>query len=261
MLNKDDILTETLQNNVFVLNTNKENAFIFTLSDLHIGLGNQKYIKAIIDFISSLDNAYVILGGDLLDNPIKSSPASPLEDYLTPQQQIDKAVELLTPIKHKIVAIIEGNHEKRTEKETYISITQMLSTLLGIPNTYKRELAIGYITLNENCYVYVDLHKHRKTKNYYAFYNADILVLEHTHEYNYTEKPIIFHNKYTKKPSVRTVYEINNGSALAFPHYAKYAGYSIQSIGTYVVELSGKQRNIKVWKDVDLINAIERGYH
>lgn len=261
MLIKEEFLTETLQNNVFVVNSNNSNAYIFTLSDLHIGLGNQKYIKSIIDFIKDIDNAYVVIGGDLLDNPIKNSPASPLEDYLAPQDQINKAVELLKPIKNKIVAIIEGNHEKRTEKDCYISITQMLATLLGIPETYKRELAIGYITLNDNCYVYVDLHKHRKTRNYYSFYNADVLILEHTHEYNYIEKPIIFHNRYTKKPSVRTVYEINNGSALAFPHYAKHAGYSMQSIGTYIVELSGKQRNIKIWKDVDLIEAIERGYH
>ena len=35
----------------------------------------------------------------------------------------------------------------------------------------------------------------------------------------------------------------------------------MQSIGTYIVELSGKTRNIKVWKDVDLINAIKRGYN
>lgn len=260
MINKDEILTETLQSNVFTVNSEKSNAYVFTLSDLHIGLGNKKYIKAIIDFIKEINNAYVIIGGDLLDNPTKSSPASPLEDYLTPQEQLTKAVELLTPIKDKIVAIIEGNHEKRTEKESYISITQMVATLLGIPNAYKRELAIGYFTLNENCYVYVDLHKHRKTNNHYSFYNADVLVLEHTHEYNYKEKPIVFHNKYTKKPSIRTTYEINNGSALAFPHYAKHAGYSMQSIGTYIVELSGKQRNIKVWKDVDLIEAIERGY-
>ena len=261
MINKDNILAETLQSNVFTVNNNSSNAYIFTLSDLHIGLGNQKYIKSIIEFIKNLENSYVILGGDLLDNPVKNSPASPLEDYLNPQEQINKAVELLTPIKEKIVAIIEGNHEKRTEKECYISITQMLATLLGIPNTYKRELAIGYITLNENCYVYVDIHKHRKTKNYYSFYNAEVLVLEHTHEFSYIEKPVIFHNKFTKKPSVRTIYEINNGSALAFPHYAKHAGYSIQPIGTYIVELSGKQRNIKIWKDVDLINAIERGYN
>ena len=261
MLNKDEILTETLQSNVFTVTCNKSNAYIFTLSDLHIGLGNQKYIKAIIDFIKTFNNAYVVIGGDLLDNPTKASPASPLEDYLNPQDQLNKAVELLTPIKDKIVAIIEGNHEKRTENECYISITQMFATLLGIPDKYKREFAIGYFTLNENCYVYVDLHKHRKTKNYYSFFNADILVMEHTHEYNFTEKPVVFHNKYTKKPSIRTVYEINNGSALAYPHYAKYAGYSMQSIGTYIVELSGKTRNIKVWKDVDLINAIKRGYN
>ena len=261
MIDKEMMLKESLNNNVFSVTTDLDNAYIFTLSDLHIGMGNLNYIKEIVKFIKKLDNAYVIVGGDLLDNPTRNSLGCVLENYLAPQEQITEAVKILEPIKDKIVAIIEGNHEKRTEKDSYISITQMVATLLGIPHTYKRELAIGYFTINRNCYVYVDLHKHRKTKNYYNFYNADILVLEHTHEYNFTETPIIYHNKYAKQPSVRMTYTINNGSALAFPHYAKFAGYSMQNIGTYVVEVSGgKKRNIKVWKDVDLIEAIERGY-
>lgn len=260
VIDKETMLKDSLSNNVFSVSADLDNAFIFTLSDLHIGMGNLNYIKEIVKFIKKLDNAYVIIGGDLLDNPTRNSLGNVLENYMTPQEQITEAVKLLEPIKSKIVAIIEGNHEKRTEKDCYISITQMIATMLGIPETYKRELAIGYFTFNKNCYVYVDLHKHRKTKNYYNFYNADILVLEHTHEYNYTETPIIFHNRYTKQPTVRTTYTINNGSALAFPHYAKFAGYSMQSIGTYVVEVSGTKRNIKVWKDVDLIEATERGY-
>ena len=260
MIDKETILKDSLSNNVFSVSEDLDNAFIFTLSDLHIGMGNINYIREIVKFIEKLDNAYVIVGGDLLDNPTRNSLGSVLENYMSPQEQIAMAVKLLEPIKSKIVAIIEGNHEKRTEKDCYISITQMIATMLGIPETYKRELAIGYFTFNKNCYVYVDLHKHRKTKNYYNFYNADILVLEHTHEFNYTEAPIVFHNRYTKQPTVRIAYTINNGSALAFPHYAKFAGYSMQSIGTYVVEVSGTKRNIKVWKDVDLIEAIERGY-
>ena len=261
MLDKEELLSSTLQNNVFSVRVDKDNAFIFTLSDLHIGLGNLDYIKDIIKFISNIDNAYVVIGGDLTNNSIKNSLGSVLEEYVSGSDQVKMAVELLTPIKDKILAMIEGNHEKRTQEAAYISITQMIATMLGIPDRYKQELAIGYISVgDDNCYTYVDLHKHRKTKNYYDFYNADCLVLEHTHEYSFTEKPVIFHNKYTKKPSIRNTYVINNGSALAFPSYAKKAGYSVQTIGTYIIELSGKKRNIKVWKDTDLIDAMNRGY-
>ena len=261
MLDKEELLSSTLQNNVFSVRVDKDNAFIFTLSDLHIGLGNLDYIKDIIKFISNIDNAYVVIGGDLTNNSIKNSLGSVLEEYVSGGDQVKLAVELLTPIKDKILAMIEGNHEKRTQEAAYISITQMIATMLGIPDRYKQELAIGYISVGaDNCYTYVDLHKHRKTKNYYDFYNADCLVLEHTHEYSFTEKPVIFHNKYTKKPSIRNTYVINNGSALAFPSYAKKSGYSVQTIGTYIIELSGKKRNIKVWKDTDLIDAMNRGY-
>jgi len=261
LLDNEEILSETLQKNVFNIKIDRENAFIFTLSDLHIGLGNLSYIKDIINFIYSIDNAYVVIGGDLTDNVIHGSKGSILENYCPPQEQIKLAVELLTPIKDKILVLIEGNHEARTQDAAYISITQMIATLLGIPDRYKKEMAIGYINVgNDNCYTYADLHKHRKTKNYYDFYNVECLILEHTHEFNFVEKPFVFHNKYTKKPSIRFRYEINNGSALAFPSYAKKAGYSIQPIGTYVIELSGKKRNIKIWKDTDLYDAIERGY-
>ena len=174
MLDKEELLSNTLQNNVFSVRVDKDNAFIFTLSDLHIGLGNLDYIKDIIKFISNIDNAYVIVGGDLTNNSIKNSLGSVLEEYVSGSDQVKMAVELLTSIKDKILAMIEGNHEKRTQEAAYISITQMIATMLGIPDKYKQELAIGYISVGaDNCYTYVDLHKHRKTKNYYDFYNAD----------------------------------------------------------------------------------------
>lgn len=261
MFNKEEILSETLLKNVFDIRIETDNAFIFTISDAHLGMGNLCYIKDMINFIKKTPNSYVVLGGDIFENAIRLSRGDIRECYAPPQKQLEMAVELFTPIKDKILALIEGNHEKRTEDAAYISLTQMLATMLGIPTKYKYELAIGYISVgNDNCYTYVDLHKHKKTKNYYDFYNANILILEHTHELSYTEKPVIFHNKYTKKPSIRINYVINNGTALAFASYAKKEGYAIQNLGSYVVELSGKKRNIKVWRDSDLYDAIERGY-
>lgn len=263
MIDKDSILSETIEKNVFNVRLECDNAFVFTLSDLHIGLGSRQYIEAIVKFILSIPNAYVVVGGDLIDNPIKNSKGSVLECYADPQEQIKLAVEILKPLvdDKRILAIIgSGNHEDRTMKEAYISVTQIIATMLGISDLYVSEFAIGYITVNDNCYTYCNLHKHKKTKNYYSYFNVECLILEHTHEYSYEEKPVIYHNKFTKKPSVRSSYIINNGSALALPHYAKMAGYAMQQIGTYVLELSGGKRGIKIWRDIDLYDAINRGY-
>lgn len=263
MLNKEQILSKTIQKNVFTARIDNDKAFIVTLSDLHIGTGNLEYIREIVNFILSIEHCYVIIGGDLVNNTTRSSKGTVLEEYASGQEQIKLAVDLLKPLadNKRVLCICDsGNHEARTKQESFISITQIIATMMGIPEKCISDFAIGYINIKDICYIYANIHKHRKTNNYYSYLNADILYLEHTHEFNFKEKIVVFHNKYTKKPSFRSVYEINNGSALAFPSYAKLAGYSPQIIGTYITELSGKDRNIIIWKDIDLITAIKNGY-
>lgn len=259
-MNGQEILTQSIQQNIFKVRK-EEDTFLFTLSDLHIGMGNLDYIKQIVKFIEGLDNALLVIGGDLIDNPTRTSKGSVIECYATPQEQIQLAVQTLKPIKDKIVAIIySGNHEDRTMKDSYISITQIIATMLEVPDKYVKDFAIGYVDIGKNCYIYGNIHKHRKSIDYYSYMNVDILVQEHTHELNYQEKPVMFHNKYTKDTSIRTNYIINNGSAMAFASYAKRAGYKMQPIGTYVVELLSKERRIIVWRDTDLYMALQNGY-
>lgn len=259
-MNPEKLLTESIEKNTFKYR-GENDEFIFTLSDLHIGHGSKEYVKDIVDFIKSIPNSKVIIGGDVVNNTTKSSKGDVLEEYATGQEQILLAVELLKPIKDKIICIIDsGNHEDRTMKECYISITQMIATLLEIPDKYVKDFAIGYLDIGDNTYIYGNLHKHRKNKDYYAYMNTDILIFEHTHELSYQEFPILYHNKYTKKTSVRTNYVINNGSTMAFPSYAKRAGYKMQQMGTYVLELFAKERRIIIWRDIDLMMALQNGY-
>jgi hypothetical protein len=259
-VNSEKYLTESIEKNTFRMKEESD-TLLFTLSDLHIGQGNREYITEIIEFIKSLPNAKVIIGGDLLNNTTKGSKGNVLEEYATGQEQVMLAVQMLKPIRDKIVCIIDsGNHENRTQKECYISLTQMIATMLEIPEKYVSDFAIGYLDIGDNTYIYGNLHKHRKNKDYYAYMNTDILIFEHTHELSYQEYPVLFHNKYTKKSSVRCSYVINNGSTMSFPSYAKRAGYKMQSMGTYVVELIAKERRIIIWRDVDLFTAIENGY-
>jgi len=263
MIDKEEILSSKIEENIFSARINADKAFIVTLSDLHIGLGDRSYIKSIIDFILSVPNMYVVLGGDCINNTTRTSKGCVLEEYSTGQEQINMVIEYMKPLvsDNRIIAICGGgNHEHRSYEDCFISIPQMIATLLGIPNLYTADIAIGYINVNKICYMYGVIHKHRKTKNFYDYMNMDILILEHTHELNIREKLVFEHNKFAKKTSIRTVYEVDNGSALAMPSYAKFSGYRGLPIGCYITELSGQKRDITIWKDVDLFKAIENGY-
>ena len=263
MISKEKILSEKLIKNTFKLKVEADRIFLVTLSDLHIGMGDRNYIKEIINVILSIPNMYVILGGDSINNTTKTSKGNVLEEYATGQEQVNMLVEYMKPLVNnkRIIAICGGgNHEQRSYNDCFISIPEMVATLLGVPNLYVDDMAIGYINVNDICYMYGVIHKHKKTKNYYDHMNMDILVMEHTHELNIREKIVLEHNKFAKKTSIKTVYELDNGSALALPSYAKLNGYRPLPIGCYITELSGKKRDITIWKDSDLCKAIENGY-
>lgn len=264
MFDNDKVLSDKLKENTFSKRIESDRAFVVTLSDLHVGMGDKNYIQYIVDFILSIPNMYVVIGGDAINNTTRNSKGCVLEEYATGQEQIQLLVDYLKPLSenNRILAVCGGgNHERRSYEDCYISIPQIIATLLGVPNLYTADIAIGYINVRKVCYMYGVIHKHRKTNNYYEHMNMDILVKEHTHELNFKEKLVFEHNKIAKASSLKTVYELDNGSALALPSYAKFNGYRPLPIGCYIAELSGISRNIIIWKDSDLCRAIENGYN
>lgn len=87
--------------------------------DLHIGAAEfmerewQTYKRAILDD----PNAYVIIGGDMINNGIKSSVTGPYNETMRPREQKRVLMEELTPLRDKIICGVSGNHEFRNDKE------------------------------------------------------------------------------------------------------------------------------------------------
>ncbi|HWY33257.1 MAG TPA: hypothetical protein VNX68_01345, partial [Nitrosopumilaceae archaeon] len=76
----------------------------------------------------------IVLGGDLINNGMVFGTkhiGSIWDDKYTPQQQMDIAVEKLTPVKDQIDAIISGNHGGRTQKLTSIDPERWIAKALG----------------------------------------------------------------------------------------------------------------------------------
>ena len=251
-MKSNKILTDRIRQNVFTASTEGD-MYLFTLSDMHIGLGNLEYINHILDMVKKLPNAVVCIGSDVVDNPTRNSKGSVIECYLNPQEQIEKAVELLLPIKDKVALILDaGNHENRTMNESYISITQMIATLMGITDKYRKDFAIGYLGAGENWYTSCTYHQHRRDQVLMSTMNTDLLILEHTHKLEFLEQLKVEHNKFTKEPTVRSSYIVHNGSMMSYAGYAARGGYPMQTMGTYVIQLSSKRdRQITIWRDED----------
>jgi UDP-2,3-diacylglucosamine pyrophosphatase LpxH len=108
---------------------------VLVISDLHFGnpYCSVKHFLRTIEFIKNNDNVYCFLNGDLLESVTKSSKGDVYTQKLTPQEQRDAVIEMLKPIKDKVLGATQGNHEIRIYNETGIDLTQDIASKLEIP--------------------------------------------------------------------------------------------------------------------------------
>ena len=106
---------------------------IVFMGDFH--LGNEKcdlkLIKAKINKIKHMNNTFIYLTGDLIENAINNVGIE--EQYLSVTYQLKQLKEILAPIKDKIIGCVLGNHEWRTNKKSQSNmILQLYEAILDI---------------------------------------------------------------------------------------------------------------------------------
>lgn len=129
---------------------------IFPISDVHYGaIGHME--DAWTDFcklVEQTPNAYVILGGDMINNNTRSGVGSPWDDTVRPREQKKRMVEMLTPIKDRILCCVTGNHEARSLKDADNDPTYDIMAKLDLEDLYRPNIAFMKVSLG-----------HRKTDN------------------------------------------------------------------------------------------------
>lgn len=113
------------------LNSRTSEIEIYPLGDIHLGARNcaEKHLRRAVSDIADNPNAYWFGGGDILDcikpQDIKRFDFKNLPDWIVEgkaieikekladilNEQKNRAVEILSPIKKKCLGLIEGNHE------------------------------------------------------------------------------------------------------------------------------------------------------
>ena len=123
---------------------------IIPISDVHFGalehLGKEwiEFCKRIADE----ENTYIILGGDLVNNNVRTCGfINPYDDLVRPSEQKKRMVEFLEPIKDKILCAVTGNHEARSLKDDDVDITYDIMAKLDIEDIYRQNMAFMKVSL------------------------------------------------------------------------------------------------------------------
>lgn len=120
---------------------------LHTFADEHIGDAccDMARLKERIEYIAATPNAYCIMNGDILDYASRTSIGDIEAREINIMGQLEKAVELFTPIKDKILAITNGNHENRGYRKEGFDISKMIAMQLGLVDRYTPASAIVFL--------------------------------------------------------------------------------------------------------------------
>jgi len=232
---------------------------VIPLFDLHIG-SPQADLKLISRYLQQ--DAYFILGGDLMDAGIKNSIGNVYHQEMTPQEQLDKLVEIFEPCKERIIGICSGNHEQRINREVGIDILQVFAQLIQREKYYDPDSLLIHIRLGKN--------RHAKKTNY-TFYVvhgwsgarkpggkmnaiqelrgvilADIYLVGHSHLKGVVCEDFFLPDHINKAIIKTQQYFISVGSFLEYGDYAARRGMSVAQLGAPCIVLSGREKNIRV---------------
>lgn len=230
-----------------------EQISIVPLADLHVGDPHcdWKLIKSRIDGIKADPTAYCVLDGDLIDNGTKSSIGDVYSQTASPNQQINLIVELLSPVKNKILAACPGNHEARTWRQDGIDITERICHELGIVDKYSPETAVLTVNIGKVSYKIHISHGAGGGRSIGAKANrlvamsdvvegCDVHLCGHTHVPLVTRKTIMTEVK--GKMQQREILFVNTAAAILYSGYGEMQGFTPTSTINPVIYLSGVQK-------------------
>jgi len=219
------------------------------VGDLHYKtLGSDvKYFEGTIDYIKKTNTA-IILMGDMLENATRYSiGAGVYEQYIPPMEQLYDVCEMLSPIKKQILAVICGNHEYRTFKESGFNPAQIMADKLSAPycgfETFLR------IWAKKQKYIIYGTHgatgarfawtKMKALDDLMRYINADVIMYGHTHD-------TLIKKTTTKGLIDKKKFGILTGSFLRDePHsYAVMKCYPPAEVGVVKVKLFGDRWDI-----------------
>lgn len=239
---------------------------IIPISDVHIGdkLTNYKLLKEVLETIKDTPNVYTILNGDLCNTALKNSKSDVYLDELTPMEQVLRLIELLEPIKDKILVIGTGNHEDRISKDTNIDVIRLVARELGIEDRYADNWWYLFLRFGEKergrkaemCYQITGYHgsgggrktggKANRLEEMSQTVIADLYIMGHTHKPLSTKGAIYLPDYANNSLNKKQMYYLMTNSFLDYGGYGEKLGFPPTDNTPTEAVLDGTKRKIKV---------------
>lgn len=223
-----------------------EDITIFPISDVHYG-ALEHCAKEWFDFckfIEQTPNAYVILGGDLVNNNVRTCGfINPYDELVRPREQKHRIVEMLTPIKDRILCAVSGNHEARSLKDDDIDITYDIMAKLDIEDLYRQGTAFMKVSLGCRAYdntpiqsytfavthgagggIYTGATVNRNERFGNVIEGLDCLVVGHTHKGTVSKPSKIVIDRKNNKVSM------SHYTVISMVSWLNYGGYAMQKM-------------------------------
>lgn len=238
---------------------------LHTFSDWHIGdkLCDMQSIKDEVEKVKETPNAYCILNGDLCNMATRASVSDIYSETVSIMEQIQICIDLLEPIKDKILFITNGNHENRTYKSDGVEIMRIVAKQLNLEDKYCREggilfLRFGKMDKTHHCrkqgYAIYISHgtgggkragsKVNRLEDLTGIVDADVYIHGHTH------LPLIFKQGFYRlnwQNSCVTLGDkmfVNCSAQLNYGGYGQTEGYKPASKSAPVIYLNGCRREM-----------------
>lgn len=225
--------------------------------DIHLGSPQCDINKltATVQFIQRTDCA-VLLMGDLIEFATAHSVGAGWSEQMTnPQKQLDAMVQLLRPIKDKILVCLEGNHEARARKTAGLDVAKIIADQLGVP--YGGYSCFVYLQVGKENYTIHAQHgnsgaRYLRTKLASAMKTAehtyaDVYLYGHTHELAVATQPYRVYDKRMKGIRERKQYFVLTGGFLNYyGGYAEQANLSPTRTGVANITFNGDKWDVHV---------------
>ena len=121
----------------------EEPVTIFPIFDVHLGSQEcmEQEFQAFIETVKNTPNTFVILGGDLLDNGLKNSLTNVYRAVYAPSTQKKLMANLLEPIRDRILCCVDGNHERRSVRDSDCSPCRDIMAKLDLEHLHRENMA------------------------------------------------------------------------------------------------------------------------
>lgn len=240
---------------------------IVPVGDVHLGAAEhmESAWREFRTAVQNEENTYIILLGDLCNNAIRNSVSNVYDEVLRPREQKRLMVEMLEPLRDKILCAVPGNHEARSSKEVDDDVMYDVMAKLDLEDLYRENIAflkiqIGNLTSNGTrnpTYTFAITHGggggiltggavNRAERFGYAIDGADALIVGHTHKPFNTYPGKIKIDANNNRVSVKPFHVVNCSSWLDFAGYAmKHMMLPTAHVAQKIL-LSGKSKDMKI---------------